>query len=153
SLGGGNANGKFDNSNIEKIIVAIKNGKFSGYRGIAFDIEECDTGLAQKFHEAFVTAKNNHLQVLVTVSHTAPYGAADAKDLMTAFFADENIDYLSPQLYTNGNETQNDYTESQGIKWTDYVGAKAAMAPSIVQADLYNNAHDFFLALGINTMG
>jgi hypothetical protein len=153
ALGGGNANGKFDHSNIERIIAAINNGKFSDYKGIAFDIEECDTGLAQKFHEAFAAAKSNHLHVAVTVSHSAPYGAADAKDLMTAFFADGNIDYLSPQLYTTGNETQNDYTEIQGVTWTDYVGMKAALVPSIVQAGLYNDAHNFFLQRGITTQG
>ncbi len=157
SLGGGESegdtDGKFDNSKIERIIAAIKNSEFSGYKGIAFDIEKCDTGLAQKFHEAFVTAKNNNLQVLVTVSHTAPYGAADAKDLMTAFFVDENIDYLSPQLYTNGEENQNDFTEIMEVKWTDYVGAKAAIVPSIVRANLYNDARVHFLSLGINTKG
>ncbi|MBO3458588.1 beta/gamma crystallin family protein [Aetokthonos hydrillicola Thurmond2011] len=153
SVGGGNANGRFDYSKIERIIAVINNGQLSDYKGIAFDIEECDSGLTQKFREAFATAKNNHLQVLVTVSHSAPYGAADAKDLMTAFFADGNIDYLSPQLYTSGNESQNDYTESMGVSWTDYAGAKAAMVPSIVQAGLYNDAKNFFQQRGINTKG
>ncbi|MDF5731972.1 MAG: hypothetical protein PUP92_29205 [Rhizonema sp. PD38] len=124
-----------------------------GYKGIAFDIEECANGLANKFHEAFVAAKKNNLKVLLTVSHTAPYGAGDAKDLMKAFFADENIDYLSPQLYTSGNETDNDFTENMGVKWTDYVGAKAAIVPSIVQANMYQNAKDYFAKLRINTKG
>jgi hypothetical protein len=153
SLGGGNVNGKFDNSNIQRIIAAIENGKFSDYQGVVFDIEECDTGLASEFHAAFAIAKTKNLQVLVTVSHTAPYGAADAKDLMTAFFADENIDYLSPQLYTTGTETENDFSENMGVTWKDYVGAKAAMVPSIVRAGTYENAADFFSRVGIDTKG
>lgn len=153
SLGGGNENGRFSSISIDKIIAAINSGEFSGYQGIAFDIEEGDAGLANKFHEAFVATKNNGLKVLVTISHAAPYGITDAKNLMTAFFADENIDYLSPQLYTNGNEAQNDFAENMGVKWTDYLGAKASIIPSIVQGNMYKNAKDYFMALKIHTKG
>ncbi|MEH2365499.1 carbohydrate-binding protein [Nostoc sp.] len=153
SLGGGNENGRFTSSKIDTIIAAINSGKFSGYQGIAFDIEEGDTGLNSRFQEAFVASKNNNLKVLVTISHTAPYGISDAQQLMAAFFADKNIDYLSPQLYTQGTETQNDFTENMGVKWADYANTNAAIIPSIVQANLYQNAKDYFQKIGLNTKG
>ena len=153
SLGGGNQNGHFTSGAIDSIIAAIDNGSFSGYRGIAFDIEEGDSGLTNKFQEAFAISKQRNLKVLVTVSHAAPYGIADAQQLMYAFFADGNIDYLSPQLYTSGNEAQNDFTENMGVKWTDYASAKAAFIPSVVQDNLYQSAKDYFGGRGINTRG
>jgi len=110
-----------------------------------FDVEVCQAaGLAQAFEGAFAAAKNKGMKVLVTVSHSAPYGCSDAKALMTAFFGSSNIDVLSPQLYTSGTEKQNDYTESGGVTWQDYKGAKAGVAPSIVTAGLYQSAQQFF---------
>ena len=152
-LGGGNANGRFTSSGVDIIVAAINNGRFSDYQGIAFDIEEGDAGLANRFHEAFVASKKRNLKVLVTVSHAAPYGITDAQQLMAAFFADENIDYLSPQLYTQGTETQNDFIENMGVRWTDYASAKAKIIPSIVQPDLYQSAKNYFEGIGIDTKG
>ena len=153
SFGGGNENGHFNSSSLDKIITAINDGKFSGYDGISFDVEEGEQGLANKFKQAFATAKNNNFKVLVTVSHSAPYGIPDAKELMDAFFADSNIDYLSPQLYTTGTETENDFTEDPAVTWKDYLRAKAAIIPSIVQSEMYQNAKDFFNEQGINLQG
>ncbi|WP_138506877.1 carbohydrate-binding protein [Nostoc sp. PA-18-2419] len=90
---------------------------------------------------------------MVTISHAAPHRINDAQQLMTAFFADKNIDYLSPQLHTQGIEAQNDFTENMGVKWADYANTNAAIIPSIVQANLYQNARDYFQKLGLNTKG
>ncbi len=115
SLGGGNDRGQFRSSGLTVVTNAINDGQFSAYDGMAFDIEECAAeGLAAAFAQAF---------------QAAPFGCADAKALMTAFFADGNIDILSPQLYTSGEETENDYTENRGVAWQDYASAKAAVAP------------------------
>lgn len=82
--------------------------------------------------------------MLVTVSHSAPYGITDKIDLMNAFFADANIDILSPQLYTSGYETSNDYAFS-GVPWSSWGNAKAAVVPSIVSSSMYADAQDFFV--------
>ncbi|MCP4744836.1 MAG: hypothetical protein GY874_01655 [Desulfobacteraceae bacterium] len=153
SLGGGNKNGRFDANAIENIVTALNADKFSDYQGIAFDIEECEGGLAQKFHSAFETARKKYLNVLVTISHAAPYDCPDAKELMKAFFDDDCINYLSPQLYTNGKETKNDYSENKGVKWADYTKAKAQIIPSIVRASMFTDARDYFNKLDINLNG
>jgi len=82
--------------------------------------------------------------VLVTVSHSAPYGIADAQELMNSFFADPNIDILSPQLYTEGTEIMNDYSISHGVKWQQYADCRATIVPSIVKGTLYEGAKTYF---------
>ena len=147
SLGGGNTNGQFNSSNLDTIITAIETDRFSAYDGIAFDIEECgQEGLSRLFQEAFSATKDQGMKVLVSVSHSAPYECSDADALMDAFFADPNIDYLSPQLYSSGIETENDYDLTFGTEttWEDYAGAEAAIVPSIVTANLYEDAVDYF---------
>ncbi len=154
SIGGGNENGALSNVNINEVISAINGGQFSGYDGIAFDVEECvNEGMSLVLSSAFKTAKENGFKVLVTVSHAAPYGCVDAKALMESFFSDENIDILSPQLYTTGEETKNDYTENMGVTWGEYAQAKAAVVPSIVQADLYQDAEEYFKGKGVSLQG
>jgi len=91
--------------------------------------------------------------VLVTISHSAPYGIGDAGTLMRSFFGDGNIDIISPQLYTSGTEGSNDYTTSGGVAWSEYRGAKARIAPSIVRTSLYQSAHQYFQTQGINISG
>eukprot|EP01120_Amphizonella_sp_Union-15-10_P005963 TRINITY_DN1845_c0_g1_i1.p1 TRINITY_DN1845_c0_g1~~TRINITY_DN1845_c0_g1_i1.p1 ORF type:complete len:248 (-),score=52.83 TRINITY_DN1845_c0_g1_i1:116-817(-) len=153
SLGGGNANGAWTASAIQNINSAINRGEFAGYTGIAYDIEEGDSGLGTLFQESFRTAKAKGLQVLVTVSHSAPYGINDAFDLMQIFFADGNIDYLSPQLYTSGNEGANDYTTSHGVTWNQYSRSRAKIIPSIVRGSLYQSAESYFRSQGVTIVG
>ena len=155
SLGGGNQNGAFSESVLTDILSFINNGEFSGYDGLAFDIEECDSGLANQFQQVFEAAKGKNFKVLVTVSHAAPYACSDAKELMTAFFSDKNIDYISPQLYTTGKEKENDYdiNSALGVTWKDYASANAAVIPSIVKADYYQDAVKFFQQQGVNIAG
>jgi hypothetical protein len=124
-----------------------------------FDIEQGDGGLANLFSRAFQSTfllilfhgmigsvffgvsfslthflpacRSFNMTVLVTVSHSAPYGFPDAASLMRGFFSDSNIDYLSPQLYTSGNEGQNDYTTSQGVGWNEYARSRAQVNISL----------------------
>jgi hypothetical protein len=154
SLGGGNENGCFDETNLAGAIEAIQSGAYAEYAGIAFDIEECqDAGLGAKFADAFAATKAKGMKVLVTVSHAAPYGCVDAKALMEGFLADSNIDYLSPQLYTSGDETRNDYQTNMDVTWEEYANARAAIVPSIVKASMYEDAVEYFKTKGVELGG
>ncbi|MDX8399778.1 MAG: LysM peptidoglycan-binding domain-containing protein [Gallionellaceae bacterium] len=153
SLGGGNEDGAFTSASLTSITNAINAGDFAGYDGIAYDVEEGDSGLESLFSESFAAAKANGYKVLVTVSHSAPYGISDASDLMQSFFADPNIDYLSPQLYTTGEETSNDYATSGGVEWSQYATAKAAVVPSIVNSSMYADAQIYFQEQGVSIKG
>ena len=138
---------------LSSVKDAIKAGSFSGYQGISFDVEEGDSGLQQAFQETFEIAQSAGLKVSVTVSHSSPYGVADGPALMKSFFSSASIDYLSPQLYTSGLETENAYTQSAGVPWSDYAGAKSLFLPSIVDVSMYSSAAQYFQSLGIATAG
>jgi len=153
SLGGGNGNGQWHASNLQSITTYCNQKMFTGYTGIAFDIEEGDAGLSDLFISTFRACKNNGYKTLVTVSHSTPYGIPDGSALMGAFFSNAGtIDYMSPQLYTSGNEGSNDFTVN-GVGWADYRPFSGKLIPSIVSANLYQNAQDYFAGLGINTVG
>lgn len=153
ALGGGNSHGAWTESALTAITDAINAGDFAGYAGIAYDVEEGDSGLESAFAQSFAAAQMNNYRVLVSVSHSAPYGISDAATLMQSFFANPNIDYLSPQLYTTGTETSNDYATSGGVAWSEYATAKAAVVPSIVQADMYADAQAYFETQGVSLSG
>lgn len=154
TIGGGDKNtGAFDASVLASVNAAIGDGRFAGYQGIAYDVEEGAAGLAEAFAQSFAAAKAAGFQVLVTVSHSAPYGIADAADLMESFFADDNIDFLSPQLYTQGNESANDWATSAGVGWDRWASAKAAVVPSVVTASLYPDAEATLKTFGVTTRG
>lgn len=150
--GGGETTGKFTSAVLDDVNAAINNGSFAGYDGIAYDIEVGDAGLASDFSVSFAAAKAKGFKVLVTVSHSAPYAVPDAADLMKALIADSNIDFMSPQLYTQGNETKNDYADPL-LPWSAYKDCKSVMIPSIVKADLYPSAVTYFEGQGITLKG
>jgi len=145
----------------------INSPGFSGYQGLVFDVEEGTyappvtiENVKSAFEAAFQAAKSKGLKVLVTVSHSAPYGLpnpsgspSDASKLMDAFFASSNIDYISPQLYTSGSEGSNDYTTSGGVPWSRYKNSKAKVVPSIVRSSLYASAQTYFSGQGITLAG
>ncbi len=150
-LGGGNEAGGWSSQTIQAVIDSLDD--VVGYDGLAFDIEVCeDQGLAPSFTEAFAKIKARNLSLLVTISHSEPYGCKDAPTLMQAFFNDPSIDYLSPQLYTTGKETQNDYT-AVGTPWTAYAAAKSIVVPSLVRADMYADAQAYFKTQGVTLGG
>ena len=153
SLGGGSKKtGAFTQSFLTDIDSAIQNGTFAGYDGLAYDIEVGDGGLGDAFAQSFKLAKEHGFKVLVTVSHSAPYGIPDAADLMQGFFGDENIDLISPQLYTTGKETSNSY-EDPALSWSAYADSKAKIIPSIVNASMYVDAEAYFAQQGVATSG
>jgi hypothetical protein len=153
SLGGGNSNGYFTLSSVNSITQAIQNGDFHAYDGIAYDVEEGDANLANAFTQSFAAAKLAGLKVLVTVSHSAPYGISDAADLMRYFFKESNIDILSPQLYTSGTEGSNDFTTVAGVAWSEYGNASAAIVPSLVNSGMYSDCTVFLATQGVHVAG
>jgi LysM repeat protein len=153
-IGGGDKDtGKLTADILSSINSAIAAGQFAGYDGIAYDVEEGDSGLAQSFAQSFAAAKAAGFKVLVTVSHSAPYGITDAAALMASFFTNGNIDFLSPQLYTNGDETANQWATTAGVTWNQYATAKAAVVPAIVTPNLYADAKTTFASYGVTTQG
>jgi hypothetical protein len=155
SLGGGAASGSWTSAAVQAVTTAINGNKFSAYSGIVYDIEEGTTGLAQAFAASFAAAKAKGLKVMVTISHSAPYGIKDAATLMNSFFPNSNIDYISPQLYTTGTEKVNDFTANGGVPWSAYASSncKAKVVPSIPAASMYSNAKTTFASFGVQTAG
>jgi hypothetical protein len=153
SFGGGNQNGYLTAARLRAITEAISRGALNAYQGIAYDVEEGDGGLKDVFAESFAAAKAAGFKVLVTVSHSAPYNVPDAASLMESFFSSSNIDFISPQLYTSGQEIGNDFDISNGVTWNRYASSKAAIVPSIVKADLYNDAVSRFSQYGVAVKG
>jgi LysM repeat protein len=151
-LGGGTDAGRYTSEVITKIIAAIKSGDFAGYQGIAFDVEVGDSGLSEDFKSLFAITKANQFKVLVTVSHSRPYGIHDGTELTRTFLADENIDFISPQLYTTGKESANQYADF-GIHWSAYASSKSAVVPSIVKPAYYEDAVVYFKKVGVELKG
>lgn len=153
SIGGGaKSTGSITAAVLQAIIAGMQNRIFIGYQGIAFDVEVGDAGLESQYEEAFAAVKAGGLKVLVTVSHSEPYGIHDAKTLMKSFIASSNIDILSPQLYSSGSEKQNDYT-AVGTPWSAFAASTALIAPSIVAASYYSSAVNYFATHGVKLAG
>lgn len=148
SIGGGDEDGYITAQNLTTLDTAITTGAVSaaGYVGICFDVEEADSGLSAAFANSFALAKEANLMVFITISHSSPYGVSDAETLMSSFFSNPNVDIISPQLYTRGNETENDYI-AVTVPWSAYADSHAAIVPSIVDASYYQSAYDFFASL------
>jgi len=155
SIGGGNNNGRFTRSKLQALVTSINSGNFEKYDGIALDVEECDSGLETEFTQALAAAKAKGMKTMVTISHSAPYGCDDAKQLMQLFFADGNTDYLSPQMYTSGEEQTPDFDETTdaGVSFDEYTKSRAAIIPSIVDETHYAAVKDFFQAKGVSCVG
>jgi len=155
SIGGGNNNGRFTQSRLEALVTSINQGNFAKYDGIALDVEECDSGLASEFTHALAAAKAKGMKTMVTISHSAPYGCDDAATLMQTFFADGNTDYLSPQMYSSGEEQIPDFDETTdaGVSFAEYTKSRAAIIPSVVDQTHYKAVKDFFSAKGVPCHG
>jgi hypothetical protein len=139
---GGNTNGRWTSSRITELHNLLSTIKATGYAGVCYDIEEGDSGLAGALTNSFALAKVAGLKVLVTVSHSVPYGIPDADTVMGPIASSANVDNLSPQLCTSGLETTNDFTGTRTL----YKTAKAAVVMSIVKPSLYSNAQTFSVA-------
>lgn len=153
SLGGGNSNGHFTAARLAALDTAVSGGQLVGYDGIVYDVEEGDSGLSSAFKASFANCKAKGFQVLVTVSHSTPYGVSDGVALMASILADPNVDYHSPQLYTSGLEATNDFNEN-GVPWTDYANRPGKIIPAIVNgARDYTGAQTYFATKGVTTSG
>ena len=121
------------NEEIEKV-------KLAGFTGICFDIEAVDgrDELIAAFEETFARCRNAGVQVFITTSHSAPYESVPDKtrfDIVDAWAKSDNIDYFSPQLYTQGSESTPDFTEATGaggvsVEWGRFKNMKAKFVPS-----------------------
>jgi hypothetical protein len=153
-IGGGDTDGGFWTAEmLTKLNTAITSGRLSAYSGVCYDVEVGDTGLASAFAASFAVAKLQGLKVLVTVSHSAPYGFLDKVALMNSFFANGDVDVLSPQLYTTGEETANSY-DWDGVPFTAWSTAKAAVVLTIVQSTMYPEGQATFLtSYNVTTSG
>jgi len=150
---GGSKENKWSMQALANLDIAIKSKQLTGWDGIAYDVEDGDSGLALAFSASFANAKAHGLAVLVTVSHSQPYNVPDAIALMTSFFADSNIDFLSPRLLTTGSETANDYAWD-GTDWKDYSSARAKIVPTVVLGSRdFPDAKTFYSKLGITLFG
>jgi len=153
SLGGGNANGRFTLSSVNSIYAAIAAGKFSGWRGIVFDIEIGDAGLYPAFAKCFRAAVAKGLGVMVGVSHSAPFAITDAPVLMKNILANRDVRYISPMLYSYGTETANSYDIAKGVPWAWYKTTSAIILPAVVKSSYYPAAAAYFASQGIITQG
>jgi len=152
-LGGGDSSGHWTSAWVQKIGEYCTSGRFSGYTGICFDIEEGDSGLANDFAKAFQACKSAGFIIFITTSASAPYGVGDAATLMRSFFPNPNIDYLSPQIYS-GDPNKNAYTTNAGVQFNEYAKARATIVPSIWHAGNYADAENVFKTrFGINVGG
>lgn len=155
SLGGGNVHGKFTRDTLT--VAADSNHlhmiRGKGFAGVCFDAEVGDPGLAQYFDAAFTACKRAGLQVMVTTSHSAPYGIPDARILVEGWVKNPNIDILSPQLYTQGTEVKPDFQTSMDVDWSTYKNAVPTFSPSIVSVDQYSQVQSYFSMEGITCAG
>jgi hypothetical protein len=148
-VGGGDTTGRWSLNSITELNSKLSTIKATGYAGVCYDIEEGDGRLAGALTNSFALAKSAGLKVLVTVSHSKPYLISDADTVMAGIASSASVDYLSPQLYTTGNEAANDF----GGTWTLFKTAKAAIVVSIAKPSLYSSAQTYFSQQGITLAG
>jgi len=166
TLGGGNSAGTFNVDSLNSIATSAETIKSSstGYDGVLFDVEivyGSSSAVVPAFAAAFKGLKEGGLKVGVTTSHSAPYMTDTpqvAVDLVKSWVKDSNIDFLSPQLYSSGNEGAPDFAETNNCKaagctWDLYIGMIPEMVPSLVEESHYNHTESFFSNLGIQTKG
>lgn len=160
TIGGGNSNGRWTLASIRKLNYAIQAGRLAHYHGIAYDIEEGDSGLIREFLRSFQVAKAKGFFVVVTISKTAPYGVADAYYLMWYLIHSRYIDVISPIMYPSGQNFETcadsggvDYSTLRGVPWEWYRLSYAAVVPSLWRTSLYSAASAFLRARGISTDG
>jgi len=165
TLGGGNSAGIFNAgalSNIASSAGYIKDS--TTYVGVMFDVEivsGTSTIMVPAFASAFKDLKAVGLKVGVTTSHSAPYMTDTpqvAVDLVKSWVKDSNIDLLSPQLYSSGNEGAPDFAETSNCKdagctWDLYIGMIPKMVPSLVAESHYAATKTYFANKGITTEG
>jgi hypothetical protein len=147
-LGGGLQTGIWNISDFDYINSQLNNIKSKGWNGICFDIEVCPPGVSfvKQFADCFAKCKAAGLKVLVTMSHLVPYscqtGSGQGMDLVNEWIQDSNIDYISPQLYSEGHTLEP--SDLSLLK-----NAKAKIIPSVPRDSDWPNIQN----LGISPAG
>ena len=110
TLGGGNEDGRFNLEANKKIFWDLQKIVDAKYSGVVFDIEETAGDvheLIKSFKKIFAECKKLNLEVGVTTSYSGPYQTdkpEDAALFVQSWAQDPNIDFMSPQMYTDGAE-------------------------------------------------
>jgi len=151
SLGGANVNGHMTVETLAAVAENIDYVKDAGFTGICFDIESTqgENKYIPAMEAAFAATKAAGLKVLVTTSHSAPIKCNACKQVIASWVQSDNIDYLSPQLYSSGTEKQPQTVTSSGVSWDVWKGAKAVIIPSIVDGTHWEATNKFFQNQGI----
>jgi len=155
TLGGGNSAGVFTVDSLSTISMAAKQILKAGYEGVMFDVEEVEgksSKVVNGFKAAFKNLKAAGLTIAITTSHSAPYQTDSpqvAIDLVKSWVEDENVDIISPQLYSSGQEGSPEFAETSscadaGCSWSLYKNSVAKFAPSIVDESQYSAVVEYF---------
>ena len=113
------------------------------------------------FAKVFAACQAAGLSVVVTVSHSAPYETDTPQDsisFMEAWLADSNINAISPQLYSGGEEKSPEFAETAtcknaGCTWSLYNNSVPKFVPSIVDAGQYAAVQNYFKKKNIKCDG
>jgi len=132
----------------------------AGFDGVIFDseyveAESTSADLIEDFYGATANLSAAGLMVGITTSHSAPLGCTNcnAAEVVEGWLADPNLDWISPQLYSNGYTlelvpTSDCSTESPACTWDIYENAIVPIVPSVPYAYMYDqastNAVDYF---------
>lgn len=151
SVGGANVNGYMTPETLKGIEANLDYVKDAGFVGICFDIEvtQNENQYIPAMNAAFAAVRAKGLKVLVTTSHSAPIKSRAARKIVQAWVNSDNIDYLSPQLYSSGKEKAPQTVASNGVEWGLWKGAKAVIIPSIVDGSHWPATQKFFQNQGI----
>jgi len=165
SLGGGRSEAAFTPEALSGLVEGSKDIeaiKDAGFAGVCFDVEEAHGSakdLIAAFERSFIALKQAGLRVMVTTSHSAPYETdsdATRVALVDSWVKSDNIDYISPQLYSDGQEAEPEYEAedpNRNVAYERYKGAKAKFVPSIASADQVDRVKLFFQQKGITVDG
>jgi hypothetical protein len=109
NLGGGTETGVwYGQADFDYINGKLSTIKKAGWDGLCFDVEVCtpNIDLIKPFADCFAKCKAAGLMVIVTMSHLVPWGCVagpgQGMNLVNSWIKDPNVDYISPQLYTEG---------------------------------------------------
>ena len=155
SVGGSNVNGVMNAATFKAMEENLDYVKDAGFIGICFDIESTqdENHYIPAMEAAFAAVKAKDLKVMVTTSHSAPIKSHAAARVVDAWIKSDNIDILSPQLYSTGKEKQVQTVASNGVSWDHWKGAKATIVPSIVDGSHWAKTLQFFQNQGIPVGG
>jgi hypothetical protein len=159
--GGSSEQGMFNPDTVAKMGEDCPMIKEAGYEGVVFDVEVTRGGmlLVDTLEEAFKKCKAADLVVMVTTSHTAPTGVSlgDIRlKLIESWVKSDNLDIISPQLYTWGGEEEPEFDSTwpcDNCTFNKYKGSKAQFMPSVVNGDHMKAVKKYFDKLKIPVSG